>query len=216
MLTTTASRNSPACARAASSPSASSAAATACCAMALARRKRGCARNAGRVGGGGTFRTRNGLSQPGRAKACIGNGAPFSSAALKAGTPHPAGDTAPKPCAKIRLMPTSEKRAWRLRRRIQMSSTAPGSISRPSAGARLGSGRRGQAGPALICGGSHCPRSAMRQTTASTAPAAPSKWPMHALVELTGRVAARPPAQRLMAAASVASFCGVAVPWALT
>ena len=36
------------------------------------------------------------------------------------------------------------------------------------------------------------------------------------LVELTRNRAALPPAQRLIAAASVASFCGVAVPWALT
>ena len=44
-----------------------------------------------------------------------------------------------------------------------------------------------------ISGGSHCSRKAIRQTTASTAPAAPSRWPMPALVELTGRVGgARP------------------------
>src|SRR5207244_5461142 len=35
-------------------------------------------------------------------------------------------------------------------------------------------------------GGSHCSLSAIRQTTVSTAPAAPSKWPLLDLVELTG------------------------------
>ena len=42
-----------------------------------------------------------------------------------------------------------------------------------------------------ISGGSHWPRNAMRQTTASTAPAAPSRWPMLAFVELTGSVFTR-------------------------
>src|SRR5262249_44878900 len=37
-------------------------------------------------------------------------------------------------------------------------------------------------------GGSHCSCKAIRQTTASTAPAAPSRWPMLDLVELTGSV----------------------------
>jgi len=38
---------------------------------------------------------------------------------------------------------------------------------------------------------------------------------MLALVELTGSVAARGPAQRLMATASALSLRGVPVPWAL-
>src|SRR5258708_2656753 len=64
-------------------------------------------------------------------------------------------------------------------------------------------------------GGSHCPRRAIRQITASTEPAAPSKWPMLDLVELTGIFFACSPAQRLIAAASALSFKGVPVPWAL-
>src|SRR5208282_2003550 len=79
----------------------------------------------------------------------------------------------------------------------------------------MGKPQAGSVADSVISGGSHCSRSVIRQTSASTAPAAPSRWPMLALVELTGKVAARPPAQRLMAAASVLSFCGVAVPWAL-
>jgi len=41
--------------------------------------------------------------------------------------------------------------------------------------------------PGDICGGKNCPRSVIKQTTASTAPAAPSKWPMLDFVELTKR-----------------------------
>src|SRR5437764_13524431 len=61
-------------------------------------------------------------------------------------------------------------------------------------------------------GGSHCSRSVIRQITTSAAPAAPSKWPMLDLVELTAIAAACLPAQRLMAAASALSFSGVPVP----
>src|ERR1035437_5355302 len=49
-----------------------------------------------------------------------------------------------------------------------------------------------------ICGGSHCSRKAIRQITASTAPAPPSRCPMLAFVELTGKVAARRPAHSLI------------------
>src|SRR6185437_43249 len=54
----------------------------------------------------------------------------------------------------------------------------------------------------VAVGGSHCSRSAIRQITASTDPAAPSRWPMLALVELTGIFFACAPAQRLIAFAS--------------
>ena len=64
-------------------------------------------------------------------------------------------------------------------------------------------------------GGSHCSRRVIRLTTASTAPAAPNRCPMDALVELTGKLATRPPAHRLIAAASAPSLSGVPVPWAL-
>src|SRR5207237_1285608 len=64
-------------------------------------------------------------------------------------------------------------------------------------------------------GGSHCPRSAIKQTAVSTAPAAPSRWPMPAFVELTFSLEAPSPAQRLIAAASELSFNGVPVPCAL-
>ena len=64
-------------------------------------------------------------------------------------------------------------------------------------------------------GGNHCPRSAITHIAASTAPAAPSKCPMLAFVELTGIPGAASPAQALIAAASAPSFNGVPVPCAL-
>src|SRR5437868_11640175 len=51
-------------------------------------------------------------------------------------------------------------------------------------------------------GGSHCPRRAIKQATVSTAPAAPRRWPMPALVELTRILETASPAQRLIAEAS--------------
>ena len=50
---------------------------------------------------------------------------------------------------------------------------------------------------------------------ASTAPAAPSRWPVMDLVELTARRAAWSPNVVWMAAVSQASFIWVEVPWAL-
>ncbi len=95
------SRNSPDCTRFTSSPSASHAAPTAFCVMVLERRNRGWARNAGGTGGGGTERRCSGFSQPGRETVCTGRGAPVFNAELKAGTPQPAGETAPSPWTKI-------------------------------------------------------------------------------------------------------------------
>ena len=53
----------------------------------------------------------------------------------------------------------------------------------------------------------------MTQRMASTAPAAPSRWPVIDLVELTGGISS--PNTWRMAAVSQASFRGVEVPWAL-
>ena len=55
--------------------------------------------------------------------------------------------------------------------------------------ARLGKLQAASGVSNAISGGSHCSRRAIRQTAASTAPAAPSRWPMLAFVELTGKVA---------------------------
>src|SRR5450759_172817 len=66
-----------------------------------------------------------------------------------------------------------------------------------------------------ISGGSHCSRKAIRQITASTAPAPPSRCPMLAFVELTGNVAARRAAHSLIANASELSLSTVPVPCAL-
>src|SRR4026209_451061 len=52
----------------------------------------------------------------------------------------------------------------------------------------------------VVVGGSHCPCNPITQTPTSTAPAAPSRCPMLALVELTARLVEFAPAQRLMAA----------------
>ena len=53
----------------------------------------------------------------------------------------------------------------------------------------------------------------MTQRMASTAPAAPSRWPVIDLVELTGGISS--PNTWRMAAVSHRSFMGVLVPWAL-
>src|SRR5580765_3475025 len=67
----------------------------------------------------------------------------------------------------------------------------------------------------VVVGGNHCSRKAIKQTTASTAPAAPSRWPILAFVELIESLGAASPAQRLIAWASALSFRGVPVPCAL-
>ena len=51
---------------------------------------------------------------------------------------------------------------------------------------------------------------------ASSAPAAPRQWPIIDLSDVTGTDAARSPNRHRTARASARSFCGVAVPWALT
>jgi hypothetical protein len=85
----------------------------------------------------------------------------------------------------------------------------------PSAGSlTIGNAQAGSGVCKVEVGGNHWPRSAITQATASTAPAAPNKWPTLDLVELTGKLLALAPAQRLMAAASAISFSGVPVPWA--
>ena len=58
---------------------------------------------------------------------------------------------------------------------------------------------------------------ASAQTAASTAPAAPSMWPVIDFVEDTAtRCATSSPSAALSAAVSAASFSGVEVPWAFT
>ncbi len=80
------------------------------------------------------------------------------------------------------------------------------------AGCRTSGKRQAGSGVLMLIDGSHCPCSAIKQTAASTAPAAPSKWPIQALLELTGISAAASSAQRLIAAASAESLRGVPVP----
>ena len=52
--------------------------------------------------------------------------------------------------------------------------------------------------------------------TASTAPAAPSRWPIADFVLDTGTSAARSPSAAFSAAVSERSLSGVEVPWAFT
>ena len=59
-------------------------------------------------------------------------------------------------------------------------------------------------------------RSASIVAIASTAPAAPSRWPIADLVELTGMSAARSPSAAFSATVSERSLSGVEVPCALT
>ena len=59
-------------------------------------------------------------------------------------------------------------------------------------------------------------RKAQRHIRASSAAAAPMVWPRLGLIELTGTAGARGPSTRRRTAASIGSFSGVPVPWALT
>ena len=59
-------------------------------------------------------------------------------------------------------------------------------------------------------------RSASTVAIASTAPAAPSRWPIADFVDETGTRCARSPSAALIASVSARSFSGVEVPWALT
>ena len=61
-------------------------------------------------------------------------------------------------------------------------------------------------------GGAICVRSACTQATASRALAAPSPWPVIALIELIGGPLG--PKTVRAAATSARSFAGVPVPWA--
>ena len=55
----------------------------------------------------------------------------------------------------------------------------------------------------------------MKEITASTAPAAVSVWPIIDLFEEIGRLAMRSPKTAAQLIASILSFSGVEVPWAL-
>ncbi len=66
----------------------------------------------------------------------------------------------------------------------------------------------------LAVGGTWPVVAARRAAIASTAPAAPMRWPVTPLVEVTGT--AWSPNTLASAADSAASLCGVDVPWALT
>ena len=85
--------------------------------------------------------------------------------------------------------------------------------------ATLGTLFRSQAGSGssrLMVGGRMDSFRAFRQAMASTAPAAPSMWPVMDLVELMVILRARSsPSAFLIASVSMRSFMGVPVPWAL-
>src|SRR2546425_11789091 len=91
-------------------PSASITAPAAYWLMALERLRRGFERKAGFGIGAGTVRTARGRDRPGRESSFRGNGCPDFNAARSAGTPQPAGDTAPMPWMNTRLLPTSLRR----------------------------------------------------------------------------------------------------------
>jgi len=77
------------------------------------------------------------------------------------------------------------------------------------------SGGRSTPGDGVV-GGAIRSRSASSVAIASTAPAAPRRWPIADLVELTGICAARSsPNAALIALVSERSLSGVEVPWAL-
>ena len=91
---------------------------------------------------------------------------------------QPAGEVAPQPWTKMRLMPTSGKI------REALAPPKPNElVSAYSSLALVGVRTTGKVHAASgVCsvevGGSHCSRNAMRQMMASTAPpAAPSRWP---------------------------------------
>jgi hypothetical protein len=66
-----------------------------------------------------------------------------------------------------------------------------------------------------MVGGETWSRMASALKTASTPPAAPSRWPVIDLVELTATFGARAPSKRLIALVSATSPSGVDVPCAL-
>ena len=68
----------------------------------------------------------------------------------------------------------------------------------------------------LAVGGAICSSIAFTVTIPSAAPAAPSRWPIIDLVELTATDRAASPRPSLVAAVSAGSFFGVPVPWLLT
>ena len=67
----------------------------------------------------------------------------------------------------------------------------------------------------MMVGGTIPSRMARQAKEASTAPAAPRRWPVMDLVELIATLYACLPKTDLMAKVSMASFRGVEVPWAL-
>ena len=89
-----------------------------------------------------------------------------------AATLQPAGETAPNPHTNTRLMPTScrIKVAFTPPKPKELDSTT---FTRASWGWRtIGKLQAGSGVSRAVSGGSHCSRKAIRQTTASTAPAA--------------------------------------------
>ena len=67
----------------------------------------------------------------------------------------------------------------------------------------------------LMVGGSTPRCSVSARATASTAPAAPIRWPIIDLIDDSGRALAPSPKMRLTAVVSIWSFSRVLVPWAL-
>ena len=67
----------------------------------------------------------------------------------------------------------------------------------------------------LRVGGTMLSRIASIEKIASTAPAAPSRWPIADLVEDMESLSAASPNRRLTAPSSISSPSGVEVPWAL-
>src|SRR5690606_14887720 len=67
----------------------------------------------------------------------------------------------------------------------------------------------------LMVGGATLSRMASSEKIASTAPAAPRRWPTADLVELITTLGAASPRRRVTAPSSISSPSGVEVPWAL-
>ena len=165
----------------------------------------------------GTRRARSRRDHPGRSSDWMGRGVPVARAPRRAATSQPAGETAPKPQTNTRLMSTSGKPGLRSRRRSRRNWTMHSSPARPVGWRTIGKLQAGSGISKAISGGSHCSRKAMRQTTASTAPAPPEQMADAGLGRAHRQAgSARSPAQRLMASASALSLSSVPVPWALT
>src|ERR1044071_9230948 len=90
-----------------SPPKASSAAATAYCAIELVRRRRGCAKKPGLDEIGGTLRTLTDGALEGPGRSIVASDLHCCTTSRRDATPHPAGDTAPKPFMYTTLRSTS-------------------------------------------------------------------------------------------------------------